>query len=181
MREARSATRGRASRLGPAAMKANTEGSPITAPEALCRLRRIISRASSVMTPGSASTALKKSSRSSASTSESRRAATVAEWGEPAMSVPSRRPVRREADYAQELRLAESPPRGREGSETSGAQEVEVVGVLAGFIQRRAAGQREPNGATGRDFPREQAGKGGRRQRVGEGGHRRETNGEASI
>ena len=30
--------------------KAKTEGSPITPPEALCRLRRIISRASSVMT-----------------------------------------------------------------------------------------------------------------------------------
>jgi len=59
----------------PTGMKPNTEGSPTGGPRrAFWRLRRIIRRASSVITEASASQAAKKADFGTAKISESRRA-----------------------------------------------------------------------------------------------------------
>ena len=126
-------------------MKPNTDGSPITPPAALWRVRRIISRASSVITVGSVSHGVGRSRRGcSASTSESRSAETV---GRVRRAGDQRHLAGRLAgpDHAQELGLVALF--AAEGAQPPGAQQVELVGLLAGLVERRAARQREPGRA----------------------------------
>ena len=76
------ATKSRTGR-GDTAMKPNTVGSARF--EVDCRARRIISRASSVISSGLTAAAAKKASRGRARISESRSATTVAVWAVPAI------------------------------------------------------------------------------------------------